>query len=261
MTHTFAICAYNDSPFLEECIRSVTNQTTEAKVILCTSTPSSFIRDLCCRYHVPMYVNEKEHGITQDWNFAYEQSDTDIVTIAHQDDVYDSHYSEELRKFLRKAVRPIIYFTDYSEIRDGQIEHDNKLLKIKRIMLFPLRFWIFWKSRFIRRRILSFGSPICCPSVSFVKKNCPDVVFSHGFRASEDWEAWEKLSRLPGSFVYNPKVLTFHRIHEESETSKILGDHARVREDYIMFRKFWPSRIAKWLVGFYSKSEDSNELK
>ena len=52
-----------------------------------------------------------------------------------------------------------------------------------------------------------------------------------------------------------------HRIHEESETSKIIGDNARSVEDLVMFKKFWPDVIAKRLAKIYSTSEKSNELK
>ena len=52
----------------------------------------------------------------------------------------------------------------------------------------------------------------------------------------------------------------YHRIHEESETSIILGDHARNEEDFQMFCKFWPIPIARVLAKLYSSSEKSNEL-
>ena len=32
--HTFAVCAYKDSPYLEECLRSVTRQTVKSEVYL-----------------------------------------------------------------------------------------------------------------------------------------------------------------------------------------------------------------------------------
>ena len=127
-------------------------------------------------------------------------------------------------------------------------------------MLLPLRLRCFWNSKFVRRRILSLGSPICCPSVTFVKKNCPEIVFQHGFRADEDWQAWELLSRQKGAFVYCRKPLMLHRIHEDSETSKILGDNARTKEDYVMFCKFWPKPIAKRLTKLYGTSVKSNNL-
>ena len=52
-----------------------------------------------------------------------------------------------------------------------------------------------------------------------------------------------------------------HRIHEESETSIIIGDNARSQEDYEMYCKFWPKWIAKLLVNVYSKSQDSNKTR
>ncbi len=260
MTHTFAICAYEKSPYLEECIRSVLNQTVHAEVILATSTPNDHIRGLCDRYRIPMHVNSGEKGITQDWNYACSLAGTDTVTIAHQDDLYDPEYTEELMKYLGKARQPILFFTDYRELRGEQTVCDNRLLRIKRFLLRPLQPSFCWNSRFIRRRVLSLGSPICCPSVAFVKKNCPDKIFQAGFRSDEDWQAWERLSREKGAFVYAPKKLMTHRIHEDSETSRIIRDHARDREDYLMFRRFWPEPVARLLTKLYASSQKSNEL-
>lgn len=258
--HIFAICAYKESQYLEECIKSLKNQTVKSDIILATSTPNDFIKGLCKKYDIPMYVNDGEHGITQDWNFAYSKADAEYVTIAHQDDIYGRHYAEKVIGMLDSVKKPIIFFSDYGEIRNGERVKSNKLLNIKRVMLSPLRIKAFWGSIFVRRRILSLGSPICCPAVTFVKKNCPEVVFQHGFRADEDWEAWEMLSKRKGAFVYCKNLLVYHRIHEESETSIILGDNARTKEDLIMFQKFWPMPIAKVIAKVYGTSEKSNDL-
>lgn len=260
ISHTFAICAYKESEYLEECILSLINQTIKTNIILATSTPNEYIEGLCKKYDIPMYVNEGESGITQDWNFAYSKAGTEYVTIAHQDDVYEKEYVECLLKEMKRVKKPIIFFSDYSELREGKKVHNNRLLKIKRIMLLPLRIRLFWNSRFIRRRILSLGSPICCPSVTLVKSNCPEIIFRNGFRSNEDWEAWEMLSKRKGAFVYSTKRLMCHRIHEDSETSKIIGDNARSMEDLAMFKKFWPDVIAKKLAKIYSTSEKSNDL-
>ena len=107
---------------------------------------------------------------------------------------------------------------------------------------------------------MSLGCPICCPSVTFVKANLPETVFEKGYRSDEDWQAWEKISKYKGTFVYINKVSMYHRIHEESETSIILGDNARIEEDYEMFCKFWPKSIAKLLTKLYATSEKSNKL-
>ena len=246
--HTFAICAYKESRYLEECITSLKKQSMKSKIILITSTPNRLIDEVAKKYQLHVYVNQNG-GIVQDWNYAYEMADTDYVTITHQDDVYYSKYS-----------RPIICFTDYFEIRRGKTITRNKLLKIKRIMLKPLTVKWMQNKKIVRRRILAFGCPICCPSVTIAKKNVKKAPFSVGFRSDEDWEAWEKLSKLKGEFIYIPIPLIGHRIHQESETTAILKDNARAQEDLAMFKKFWPEFIAKWLIKLYSASEDSNDL-
>ena len=258
--HTFVICAYQESKYLEECIRSLMRQTVKSEILMATSRPNPFIKRLSEKYAIPLYVNTGERGITQDWNFAYRQAKTPLVTIAHQDDVYAKNYTELVMEYLKKSRNPLLLFTDYGELREGVTVLKNRLLQIKRAMLQPLRIPLFWNSIFVRRRILSLGDPICCPAVTFCRERLPEVIFTPGFRSDEDWEAWERLSRMKGAFVFIPSEGMRHRIHQDSETSAILGDHARNEEDYQMFRKFWPKPIARFLANLYSKSEQSNNL-
>ena len=258
--HTFAICAYKKSPYLEECIKSVLNQVIPSDVILVTSTPNEYIFKLCNKYNISYYINEGESGITQDWNFAYSICKTTIVTITHQDDIYFRRYTEALEKLESRAKRPLIFFTDYFELRSGRIVKKNKLLNIKRIMLLPLRIKMLQSNVFVRRRILSFGSPICCPSVAFFKDNLPEIVFKNHFRTNEDWEAWEMISKIRGQFLYCKYPLMAHRIHADSETTAMIQEYGRMKEDLEMYTKFWPKCIAIKLAKYYSKSEASNRL-
>lgn len=258
--HTFVICAYKESQYLEECIRSLRRQTVKSNIIMVTSTPNSYISDLAKKYNISLFVNEGPGGITQDWNFGYRCAETKYVTIAHQDDVYRKDYLERALRAVDHFKKPLIFFSDYYELRNGRIIKENTLLKVKRLMLLPLRIRVFQKSRFVRRRILAFGSPICCPSVMYVKENLPGTIFKDGFRSCEDWEAWEMISRREGAFVYDHKALMCHRIHADSETSAIIGDNARSAEEYVMYCKFWPSWFAKILNRQYAKGQKSNTM-
>ncbi len=256
--HTFVICAYRKSPFLEECIRSLLRQTVSSRLIMVTSTPNVYISRISRKYGIPFRINDGDKGIVQDWNFAYGQAGTPYMTIAHQDDVYSRFYTEIMLRKMERSNKSLIGFTDYAEIREGKIVKSNIMLNIKRLMLFPLAVGALQKSRFVRRSILSFGCPICCPSVMFNKDRLPGTIFQTGYRSDQDWQAWEKLSKLNGNFIYCNRILTYHRIHEESETTAIIGDKVRYREDFDMFQQFWPAGIAKMLVKLYSKSEKSN---
>lgn len=261
--HLFAVCAYGESPYLEACVRSLEAQTAGARMILCTATPSPFLEDVARRHGMALFVNDGPHGIARDWNFAYGKADAQLVTLAHQDDVYDPGYLEGVLARLNRASKPLIAFTDYYELRDGKRVYadGNRNLRIKEFVLWPLRGRLFENSRWLRRRALSLCDPICCPSVTYVKANLPETVFGTDMACDLDWEAWERLSRLQGGFCYVHAPLMGHRIHGESTTTKIIGkDHGRSAEDLRMYEKFWPKPVAKWLNRLYSAGQDANEL-
>ena len=42
--HTFVICAYKESKYLKNCIRSLENQTVKSHILIATSTGNAYIR-------------------------------------------------------------------------------------------------------------------------------------------------------------------------------------------------------------------------
>ena len=82
LTHTFAICAYKESPYLEACIRSLKRQSVKTGIILCTSTPGAFLEELAVRYQLPLYIRDGASDIQDDWNFAWAMAGTGLVTTA-----------------------------------------------------------------------------------------------------------------------------------------------------------------------------------
>ena len=61
--HTFAICAYKESPYLEECILSLKNQTVKSNIIMATSTPNEWIQGLAEKYEIQVKVGLPKTGI------------------------------------------------------------------------------------------------------------------------------------------------------------------------------------------------------
>ena len=259
--HTFVICAYKESPYLEESILSLKNQTVKSNIIMATSTPNEWIQSLAEKYEIPLYINTGDSGIAQDWNFAYRQAKTDYVTIAHQDDTYEPDYLKMVMKGLKKAKDPIIAFTDYGELRDGQKVRKSTLLTIKRILLLPIRARAFQNVKFFKRFSLRFGNPVCCPATTYVRDKFEGDPFEVRSSSNVDWMMLEKQSRKEGSFCYIPMTGMYHRIHEKSTTTEIIHGDIRWREDYEMFRKFWPAWVAKPLVRVYRLSEKSNNIQ
>ena len=256
--HTWIICAYKESPYLEDCIRSLRNQTEKSGIRIATSTPNEHILSLARKYGLEVSVNGGPAGISGDWNFALSIGKTELLTIAHQDDLYEPEYTAEMLNRINRAKSPILYFTDYGELREGRKVQKNRLLRIKRFLLFPIS--LLPENRIARRCSLAFGNAICCPSITYCKSVIGENPFSDHFRSNLDWELTEKLSLRKGSFVYNPHLSMYHRIHEDSTTSGIIGEHQRTLEDYEMMKKFWPDWFAKRLSKLYAGAEKSNDV-
>ena len=169
--HTFAVCAYGESPYLEECILSLKEQTLSTNILLATSTPNELIQSLCEKYNVPMHVNPGPGGIAGDWNFAVSVCTTPLVTISHQDDLYKPNYAEYMLERVNSSSHPLIYFTNYGELRDGEEVLENRLLKVKRRLLYSLSKPENAGKAWAKRRALELGCAICCPSTTLVLPN------------------------------------------------------------------------------------------
>lgn len=263
--HTFVVLAYKESPYLENAILSVLNQEYPSKVVIGTSTNNEYIQSYAKKYNLEVIENPIKNGNNiGDFDFAWSHGNNTIVTIAHQDDQYDYTYSKEIVEAYHKHPESIILFTDYYEMRDDRKVYHNTLLNVKKVLLFPLKCLHSTKSRFWKQSALRLGNAICCPAVSFVPQNVPfDKIFRQNeFVGVGDWYGWYKLSMVENTaFTFISKPLMGHRVHEESHTSREIHDHSRTKQELEMFKKFWPTPIAKALNYFYKNAQNSNQLK
>ena len=261
---TMIICAYKECIFLEDCIKSVLEQSVKSRVFISTSTPNDFIKGLAAKYDIEVKVNNNP-GHANDYNFAIKQCETALCAMAHQDDLLDRDFVKDSITAINNAKDPIIAFTDYREIHENSIaDKPTTLIRIKKILLLPMKIKGLNGTAFGKRLIQRFGNPISHPTVTYVCDKMPDQCFRNEYRADMDWDLWERLSRVKGSFVYVNKVLHYHRMHAEQATARLVNDEnssknkmddPRYREDLILFKRFWPSFIAKAIMSVYSNGE------
>ena len=138
--HTFAICAYKKSEYLEEAIKSVVNQKIKSNYLLVTSTPSEYIENLAKKYNIKYYVRNGKSDIQDDWNFACSKVNTELVTIVHQDDIYHEDYL--LNIISNYDSDATLYYTDYHPYKNGKITEDINA-KIKRKLKAILKIKLF----------------------------------------------------------------------------------------------------------------------
>ena len=260
--HTFVVLAYKESKLLEDCIKSVLNQKYNSDVVIATSTPNDYINNIAKKYKLKVYENpEKGKGIGNDFDYASNCVKSKLVTVAHQDDIYDYEYSSKVVEMYNKYPESLIIFTDYYEIKNNNKVYSNNNLRIKRILLFPLNFKFLSKYKFFKRWVIRFGNAISCPAVTYVQKNVPKKKFNNKMKCDIDWDAWEKLSKLKGNFIYISDKLMGHTVSEETTTTEIINSGIRTKEDLEIFKKFWPTFIARTINKLYKNSEKNNNVK
>jgi len=275
MKHVFAISAYGESPFLEDCIISLENQTCPGEVILCTSTPSAYLERIAENHRLPYFVREGASSLKDDWNFCVRkavEAGADLLTIAHQDDVYLPDYAKLVQKAYGDASNPkkdgtgdaqsrkvSLIFTAAENIDGFGRTIDPKAENVKRLLRWPLNTSLK-RTVWGRRLSLAFGNSVPCPACTYVLKETVlpegNAIFSSGCRFVIDWMTLAELARKEGSFEYVRKPGIRIRLHEGQETARTMLDDTRQREELEMFGEFHTRPVAKLLMQFYRKSSD-----
>jgi len=256
ITHTFAICAYKESEYLEKCVKSLKKQTLKTNVIMCTSTPNKYIENIALKYDIPLYIKKTKSDICDDWNFAYNKAKTDLVTIAHQDDVYEKEYAEKMLYYFSKYKDTTMAFTNYYVLKNNIKGHDSNSY-IKKMIKLPLLIRFLAKFKFFKVAILSLGNSINCPSVTYNKSILGDSIFTSELKFGLDWDTFLKLARQKGRFIFINEKLISYRIHDDATTKEFIINNKRKEEDIIMFNKIWPKFISKLIMKVYVKSYDT----
>ncbi len=259
--HSFCVAAYGESEYLESCLNSIAAQSLQSRLLLCTATPSGFLESMAHKYGFEYCVRSGHPGIGADWNFAYQCAETPLLTIAHQDDIYHPEYTEYCLRAFEQHGDILMLFTDYAQLINGQSYRWRPVVLIKRLLVFP--FW--WapnvQSAWIRRLVLMLGNPVSCPSVVLNKALLTsEFRFDEGMKTNLDWDAWLRLSSMPGSFFRVSKTLLKHRIHAGSATTKTIQDKDRMTEDMLIFERIWGRSFAKVIMWVYRLSHWINNV-
>jgi len=255
-SHAFVVPAYGRSPFLAECLESLSRQSLKSEIVVSTSTPFEGLSQLAAEYGARLVVHDTDPGRTgigADWNRAIASVQTDWVTLAHQDDVYDQAFAS--RTMAAAQDRVTLVFTGYGEIANGRVRRWTSMLLIKRVLVelaFLGRNSI--SARAAKLRLLRFGCAIPCPSVTLARHAIGRVGFSESLAVNLDWKAWIQLAISEGDFAVVRRELMLHRIHRASETSAAVVSGVRSHEDREMFNLLWPAPLAALLSRLYESS-------
>jgi hypothetical protein len=110
----------------------------------------------------------------------------------------------------------------------------------------------------LKKLLLTFGNPICCPSVTYNMETLKDFKFSENYQCALDWYAWYELAQREGAFTYIDKKLVKHRIHIDSETTLQISSGQRRQEELQIFELMWGKKMARFLTNLYAAGYKNN---
>jgi hypothetical protein len=249
--HAFVVLAYGHSPYLAQCLESLSLQTHPARVVVATSTPSRSIRGAAEAFGAELIVNPRREGIAADWNFGLRVSGARFVTLAHQDDTYHPDFAGCSLGALEQHDAALC-FTSYEEIdayrrpvRGSKISRAKHFLEAVTLGRSSApsawRMWAF----------LALGNPLPCPSVTYDLDKLGDFTFSSDFASNLDWDAWLRLLDIGHRFARIVFPLVGRRHDEHTATSRLIADGTRATEDLLMFRRMWPAPVASAIALAY----------
>lgn len=257
------VSAFGHSPHLVSCLRSLVEQDAVqagvAAITLATSTPCLELETAARCFGVRYVVNPERASIGADWNFALACGRAPLAAICHQDDTYHPRFASAMLALWEREPRLLMASSSYEKVDSEGRAHRSVVLTVKRFLM-----WRAFGHRDtqpgpdIRRRMLSWGNPVCCSSVVFNKAVLGDFEFDTSWQSNLDWEAWERIAAQPGLVGYIPEPLVRYRVHSGSTTTKLIANHARPLEDLLMLCRFWPATLARaWMV-VYSQAYRSH---
>lgn len=262
MRHDLVVCAYGDSPYLAECLHSLTLQRGQRVVLtVASSTPSDHQRRCARAARARFVVNPKARGIGSDWNFALSVALGPLVTLCHQDDTYMPSFATRTHDLFAGNPGVVLASTGHVELLASSTRDPSPVLRVKRLLMTnAFRGREVRPAREIRRRLLGFGNPISCPSVTLDKRLMGNFAFSTSLDSNLDWDAWSRLAEGPHQFGYIREALVAHRVHRGSATTQYIANSTRRREDARMFMRYWSKPVAQMLMGLYQRSYVSNAV-
>jgi hypothetical protein len=231
------------------------------KVAIYTSTPMPHHHRIADEFSVELRTRSSPGSIGVNWNTALGGSVANLVTLAHQDDLYAPDYLRKMLSAMNRVPDALIGFSGFTECDDQGVVGESFNTKVKRRLTqraFGMDSVLHTPES--KRRLLAWGNPICCPSVMFNRANLGDFSFREDLSSNLDWDAWTSLADRAGAFVIQPEVLVSKRMHQASETSYLLSNNRRASEDLQLFRRHWPAPAAHAIAFVYRMSYVANRL-
>jgi len=222
--------SYNQAKYLEECVRSVKEQSHvpyEHIVVDGASTDGTveLLRELSSSpgYQHLRWTSEPDRGQSDALNKGFHSARGDLIGWLNADDKYRSRCFEHVVTDFGRHKQCDVLYGDYTVI-----DQDSRCLQIRREISFSPFVLAYHKVLYIPTTATFFNQRV------FREGNFVDIQYHYAM----DYEFFLRLSRRGYRFRHVPKLLADFRWHPESKTGKAAWKQAE--EQQLILARYSP---------------------
>ncbi len=235
---------YNGEKYLSECIESVLAQSYEnCEYVIVNNCSTDRSLEIAQGYEkensrVRLYNNERFLEMAQNWNHALKQisPESKYCKIVHADDwLFPNCITEMVRLAEENPSVGIVgsYVLEGSRVKGDSLPYPSTVIPGREVC----RFSLLGKVPYV------FGSPTSLLIRSDFIRNSESFYNDRYFQLLDQTACYDVLRHADFGFVH--QILTYSRLHEESQTSSASRLNILILEQLIFLEKYGPRYLTK----------------
>lgn len=237
---TVAVPIYNGAQFLRETLRSLLDQTLEGVKIICVDDHSADESATIAREAgVTVVSNERRLGMAANWNRALALVDSPYFVIAHQDDIYEREFLEQLLLLIEEHPKAFIAHARGRYVDEQGLAIDTPASRYKET-LWP-RGATYERGGPEELHALIRGNYIICPAVMFRSEAVRLIgPFSSRYDFVTDWDYWIRGVAAGYTVTGTARRLMRWRRHRATSTATHTVSFRRFEEERMLLEEVGP---------------------
>jgi len=179
--------------------------------------------------NIQYVINKNDRTMAGNWNYAINKSQTELVTLLHDDDKLSSLYVDKMLKFANNVPNSTAYFCDVM-----LIDHNNKSTwtvadSIKNLIR-PKGHQITLQGDMGLSQLLK-GTFIFCPTLCYRKSKLAELPFNNKWQMVADLDFYINTLLKGDQLTGVNDKLYYYRRHNQNQTTKLTNTLQRFEEE------------------------------
>jgi len=236
--------------FITQAINSVLEQSVEGWQLFVVNDEQQqkeSLQRLVSQYNHPRVIykhNPKACSMADNWNYALEQAQTDLVTLLHDDDMLAPNYVENMLLLANKFPRSACYYSGVQLINENG-KTTLTLADSVKSLISPTKPIIHINGDSGLASLLN-GCYIFCPTMCYRKSFLPATPFNSAYSMVTDFKFYFDTLYAGHTITGTQEKLYYYRRHNQNQTAKLTQNMMRFEEEIDFYDYVFASVNNSW---------------